>query len=359
MIMERKPIDAVFEGGGVKGIALVGAVSAIENDYEIIYHAGTSAGAIVAALLAAGYDAAGVKQKINALDFNKIEDGSLIEKIPFVGPILDELSKMGLYKGDFFLKTMREYLAERGVSTFRSFRRPEEELQGLTEGEKDRYRYKLQMVAADISRGCRLTLPQDIADYEDEHGNTMKPENLEVAQAVRMSMSIPFFFQPIKLKEKEGHKECLIVDGGLLSNFPVDLFDPKEKEPVRPTLGFKLSMDDPENHIKMAAVEHMIAGPISELLALFWTANEAPDRYYLKNADYIRTIFIDAHAIQSTNFALTQQDKDNLFNYGLQAATIFMKGDANHPAFNYNAYMEMHRSGTPWPSRREMVWRSY
>lgn len=349
--MRKRPIDAVFEGGGVKGIALVGAVSAIEKDYEIIYHAGTSAGAIVAALLAAGYDAAGVREKINELDFNKIEDASLIGKIPLVGPIIDLLFEKGLYKGDFFLETMRQYLAAREVYTFSKFRRNEDELQGLTEEEKNRYRYKLQMVAADISRGCRLTLPQDITDYGEN------PDELEVARAVRMSMSIPFFFQPIKLTEKVSHKECLIVDGGLLSNFPVDLFDPETKEPVRPTIGFKLSMDDPGDQIQMAAVKNVIAGPISELLALFWTMNEAPDRYYLKNADYIRTIFINPHDIQSTNFALSQVDKDNLFNYGVQAATIFTEGDAHHPAFDYDTYMEMHRSGTPPPSRREMVWR--
>src|SRR5271156_4884094 len=51
-------LDAVFSGGGVKGIALVGAISVFEKEgYQIIRHAGTSAGAIVAGLHAAGYSA--------------------------------------------------------------------------------------------------------------------------------------------------------------------------------------------------------------------------------------------------------------------------------------------------------------
>ena len=51
--------DAVFEGGGVKGIALVGAVAvAEEKGYRWANLAGTSAGAIVASLLAAGYTGA-------------------------------------------------------------------------------------------------------------------------------------------------------------------------------------------------------------------------------------------------------------------------------------------------------------
>ncbi len=60
-----KKADAVFEGGGVKGIGLVGAVSEVEKaDYEFVNLAGTSAGAIVASLLAVGYKAADIKKEL-------------------------------------------------------------------------------------------------------------------------------------------------------------------------------------------------------------------------------------------------------------------------------------------------------
>ena len=63
--------DAVFEGGGVKGIGLVGAVAvAEERGYQWVNIAGTSAGAIVAALLAAGYSATEMKQIMEELDYN-------------------------------------------------------------------------------------------------------------------------------------------------------------------------------------------------------------------------------------------------------------------------------------------------
>ncbi len=75
MTQTRKRVDGVFEGGGVKGIGLVGAVSVIEAaGYEFVNLAGTSAGAIVATLLAAGYSAAELKQTINGIDFNTFED---------------------------------------------------------------------------------------------------------------------------------------------------------------------------------------------------------------------------------------------------------------------------------------------
>ena len=79
MAENENKIDAVFEGGGVKGIGLVGAVSEIEaKGYEFVNLAGTSAGAIVATLLAAGYKAAEVKDIINGLDFNTLVDPPLV-----------------------------------------------------------------------------------------------------------------------------------------------------------------------------------------------------------------------------------------------------------------------------------------
>ncbi len=65
---ERHRADGVFEGGGVKGIAFAGAIAAAEKDggvREWVNIAGTSAGAIVAALLAVGYDAAGLQRILN------------------------------------------------------------------------------------------------------------------------------------------------------------------------------------------------------------------------------------------------------------------------------------------------------
>ena len=64
--------DAVFEGGGVLGIGLVGAAKAIEAaGYEFSRLAGSSAGAIVAALLAAGYNCDEIENEIKQLDYTK------------------------------------------------------------------------------------------------------------------------------------------------------------------------------------------------------------------------------------------------------------------------------------------------
>ena len=328
MTQTQLRVDAVFEGGGVKGIGLVGAASEIEAaGYEFVNLAGTSAGAIVATLLAAGYSAAEVKQTINGIDFSTFEDPNLIGRIPYVGALVDEIFNKGLYKGDVFLNLMRDLLAKKGIHTFRNLIRPEF-------ADDDRYRFKLRVVASDISRRRMLVLPQDVRDYG------MAPEDLEVALAVRMSMSIPYFFEPVKLKDS------YIVDGGLLSNFPVELFD-SAGVPEWPTFGFKLVLSGQTDPTHL--VQHPISGPISELAALFFTAMEAHDAYYLSNDKFVRTITIDSLDVGATDFNLTPAQKEALYQSGVSAAKTFL----DH--WDFQQYIAQYRSGQPLPTRREQV----
>ncbi len=321
-------VDGVFEGGGVKGIGLIGAASAIEEaGYQFVNLAGTSAGAIVATLLAAGYHASDLKPIMSGIDFSTFEDASLIGHIPLIGNLIDVIFRKGLYKGDVFLNLMRKLLAAKKIYTFRDLIMPEF-------ADDDRYCFKVRVVASDISRRRMLVLPQDIHDYG------MAPEDLEVALAVRMSMSIPFFFEPVKLKDS------YIVDGGLLSNFPVGLFDSKGV-PEWPTFGFKLVLSDQANPSQV--VSYPINGPISELASLFFTAMEAHDAYYLKNDKFVRTITINSLNIGTTDFNLTADQKNALYDSGVQAAQTFLA------RWNFDQYKALYRSGQPVPSRREQV----
>jgi NTE family protein len=328
MTQVKQRVDGVFEGGGVKGIGLVGAVSVIEAaGYEFVNLAGTSAGAIVATLLAAGYHANELKSIISGLDFSSFEDPPLIGHVPLLGAFVDMLLHKGLYKGDVFLNLMRDLLARKKIHTFRDLLLPEF-------ANDERYRFKVRAIASDISRGRMLVLPQDVRDYG------MAPEDLEVALAVRMSMSIPFFFEPVKFRES------YIVDGGVLSNFPVELFD-SAGEPEWPTFGFKLVL--PEQAASAPVVEHPINGPFSELAAMFFTAMEAHDAYYLKNDKFVRTIAIDTLNIDATDFNLSVEQKEALYASGMQAAQTFLAH------WNFEQYKALYRSGQPVPSRREQV----
>lgn len=327
MTPEKEKIDGVFEGGGVKGIGLVGAVSVIERKYEFVNLAGTSAGAIVAALLAAGYTADEMTKIISELDFSTLEDPTLFTRVPVVGPLLGLLDN-GLYKGDVFENKMRGWLAAKGKYTFKDLLLAEF-------ADEDRYRFKLRVVAADIDRKQMLVLPQDIKQYGE------KPEDLDIAKAVRMSMSIPLLFKPVKLNGSN------IVDGGIVSNFPVDLFD-SNGPPAWPTFGFKLVLSD--QHHPGELLEFPVSGPVvSEIIAVFSTAMEAHDAYYLANDKYVRTIAIDTLNIGSTDFHLTPQQKEALYHSGEHAAEEFLK------TWDFDTYKALYRSGQPVPTRHELL----
>jgi NTE family protein len=112
-------VDLVCEGGGVKGIGLAGAFSVLEeHGYKPQNLAGTSAGAITAALIAAGYSAAEVKDIVFNLNFRQFEDKTWEDRIFGVGKVLSVLLEEGVFKGDDFLSWMRELLAAKGVHTF-------------------------------------------------------------------------------------------------------------------------------------------------------------------------------------------------------------------------------------------------
>ena len=142
--------------------------------------AGTSAGAIVAA----GYNATELRQVMAELDYNRLKDAGFLDRVPLVGKLASVIFEKGIYEGKFFEDWMRELLLKKNVSTFGDLIVPEF-------GNDERYRFKLRVIASDISQGRMLVLPQDISEYG------IRPEELNVATAVRMSMSIPFFFEPV------------------------------------------------------------------------------------------------------------------------------------------------------------------
>lgn len=312
--------DAVFEGGGVKGIGLVGAVAvAEERGYQWVNVAGTSAGAIVAALVAAGYTGAEMKEILNELDYNRFKDTSLLDRIPFIGPVTSVIFEKGIYEGKFFENWMRGLLRKKNIHTFNDL---------VLEEYKDdeRYRFKLRVIASDISRGRLLILPQDIADFG------IRPKDLNVAAAIRMSMSIPFFFEPVTLRNMKTNQVSYIVDGGLLSNFPVWLFDAEGGIPDWSTFGFKLV--EPEE-----GAPHRVRGPVSLLAALFSTMMEAHDARYIEDAQFVRTIPIPTLGVGTTEFDISREKSEALYQSGREAAEKFFA------TWNFADYVDKYRRG--------------
>lgn len=304
MTSDDKKIDAVFEGGGVKGIGFVGAVAATEEEgYRFENVAGSSAGAIVAAFIAADYSPKAMKAIMDQLDYKKFKDKGVLDRIPFIGPLMSLTFEKGIYEGDYFEHWMRELLADNGIRTFGDLVMDEYK-------DQPRYRYRLQVTASDLSRGRLLLLPGDIRDYG------VKPDELDVARAVRMSMSIPYFFEPVLLEHpKDG--TCYIVDGGLLSNFPVWIFDDGTDDPSWPTFGYRLVEPQEQQ-------PNVIKGPISMLRAMFVTMMGAHDARYIDNHSFSRTIPIPTGGVGAIDFGITRAQSESLYQSGRNAAKDFL-----------------------------------
>src|SRR5438270_13405324 len=94
---QEKRVDLVFEGGGVKGIALVGALSVLEEQgFQFQNLAGTSAGAVVATLVAAGYKATEIRDIVAGEGMARFMDQTWLDRIPLIGPALRALKDAGI-----------------------------------------------------------------------------------------------------------------------------------------------------------------------------------------------------------------------------------------------------------------------
>jgi len=313
--------DLVLEGGGVKGMGLVGAITALTSaaeSYTFRRVAGASAGAIVASMLAAGYRAAEMTTIMTDLDFSQFEDnpGLFARHFEQIGEGLGLVVHEGLFMGQFLHDWIKKILAAKNVYTWGDLK--DDDPGSSLPPEQ---RYKLVVIVSDVSRGRMLRLPWD---YQPLLG--VDPDTQPVADAVRSSAGIPFFFRPFPMTANpdvtHGHGEILGTDGGMLSNFPVSIFDRTDDKPPRwPTFGIKLSARlspaqgtwDPN------------ADAIQLAKSLLTTMQKARDQVYVDQPSVAsRTIFVDTTGYNATDFHLTSADKQKLFSNGVTAGTQFL-----------------------------------
>ena len=186
---------------------------------------GTSAGSVVGAIVAAGLTGQELKDAALSLDYAKFLDEGPVESIPVLGPGLAVLRGTGIFRGDYAHQWIRGQLKDLGIRTFGDLPYPDDEL-------PEERRYRLVVTATDVTTGQLVRLPWD---YRSVYG--LDPDDAPVADAVRASMSIPFFFRPVPLTSAAKVTSTLL-DGGLLSNFPIDSLDRTDGEkPRHPTFG--------------------------------------------------------------------------------------------------------------------------
>ena len=287
-------IDGVFSGGGIKGFSIIGAFEEIESrGFQFVRVAGTSAGSIIAALIVAGYTSKEIYELVDEFDLPRMLD-SRKTIIPFsIAKWLLVYWKLGLYKGNELEKWLKEKLAAKGLRTF-----------------SDLPPDTLRVITSDLSNGQMVVLPDDLERYG------INPGSFPIAKAIRMSCSIPYFFEPVKLRSIDGIN--VLVDGGVLSNFPMWLFDKENVKKIRPVLGIKLSASEYEHE------KHQIKNGIQLFGALFETMKDAHDQRYISKKHVDNIIFIKAEGVSLTEFNLTNEKKQKLFEIGRNHAKKFL-----------------------------------
>ena len=288
-------IDVVFSGGGIKGLALIGAYEVLEQKgYRFKRIAGTSVGSILAGLVAAGYSSSEIETLLNETELKEFLDSrNVLLPMPIAKWLL-LYWRMGLYKGHVFEEWLEKKLAAKGVYTF-----------------SDLPPNSFYVVASDLTNGRLLVLPDDLEDYG------IPKETFPVARAIRMSSSLPYFFEPIKLRSLSGINT--IVDGGVLSNFPMWIFVKEGEMKIRPVLGITLSSSQRERP------KRVIKNAIQLFEALFITMKEAHDSRYISRKHEKDVVFISIKEDLTTEFTITQEKKDALIEIGRMKTSEFLK----------------------------------
>lgn len=287
-------IDGVFSGGGIKGFALLGALEVLEErGFTFRRLAGTSAGAVISALVAAGYSSKEIIDLMKKMDMKIFLDRRKT-LLPFqMAKWLLLYFRMGIYRGDLLEDWLGKKLALKGVYTF-----------------KDLPPESLRVIASDLSSGRLLVLPDDL----DKYG--VPKETFPVARAIRMSCAIPYFFEPVKLRSLSGIN--IVVDGGLLSNFPIWLFQKDGQKPKRPVLGVKLS------HHTEKQPERNIKNGLQLVEAVFTTMKDAHDAKYISRKHEKNIIFIPMKETFSIEFSIDNKKKEALIEKGRERTKMFL-----------------------------------
>ena len=192
----------------------------------------------------------------------------------------------------------------------------------------DNRQYKLVVMATDVTRGRLLRLPWDYPLFD------LKIDEQIVADAVRASMSIPLFFEPVTIRDGKTGEATTLVDGGVPSNFPVEIFDRTDGNAPRwPTFGIQILPDLPVGsaqllppiaHPALRALQLLPAGRVLEQVVA--TAIVGNDQTHLEQPCVgCRTIRVDTAGIGIVEFDASARKRQMVVANGAKAAEQFLQ----------------------------------
>lgn len=274
-------LTGVFEGGGIRGIALAGAAAAtLDLGHDFDCAVGTSAGAIVSALVASGYGSDEIRRVAVATDWPGI-----VPRKTAASKNLSMLLRLGFYTGSRLHQLLKRALAAKGVRKF-----------------SDLDIEALRVVATDLNHGRGLVLPNDLPGLGHD------PDEFPVAKAVLMSASVPFVFEPVELEDRTNGERLLMADGAMAARFPAQLV------PRHPsTVGYRLRMPA-HSH-----THHEIKGPVSLATSVIGAGITAREDLppLCGPIDNIVEITVDQ---DSLDFEVSPGRAEEMFDIGYEAA---------------------------------------
>lgn len=338
--MSNRFRNLVLEGGGVKGIAYIGALEELSSEgilQDIERVAGTSAGAITALLVGLKYSPDKIRQKMGDLDLTYFLDEELLSGQEVSN--LEDLKNFDFRKNwPEALSAIMKLVSNFGICEGKNFRSWASKIVKDATGYKDPSFEQLQdegfrdmyFIGANISKGVA-----EVYSHEDT-------PDMSVIDAVRTSMSFPFVFTPLKRKGTR-------VDGGLIRNYPIRLFDRKEyvenkdyEEELeeyrernvnmgqhernhwgewvlnKETMGFKLDSKDEIAVLKreQEPKSHEIDNLWEYLVRLLNTILSVQQSYHRRSFDWNRTAYINTGDVHTLDFGIGDEARDKLIEAG-------------------------------------------
>ena len=271
--------NLVIEGGGIKGVAFVGAIKALEEKdilAGINNFIGSSAGSFIAAFLAIRMPYKDIKNAINGLDYTQIKDGHIF------AILYNFIKNFGLYLGDYLITytagILQKYTGN-GNITFKEV--------------YDKYGNTLVITGTNISKG--LVEYFSYKNYPD----------MPIKTAMRISMSIPYFFEAVDF---DG---CTWVDGGVLDNYPFNYFQDSEH-----TLGLKLVNNNEKRDNTIYHYHKNIENIKDFSIYLIDAMTNQIDRLHVNNNYWKATITINTLGVGTTDFDISNDKRKELMKEG-------------------------------------------
>lgn len=318
--------NLVFSGGGVLGIAYLGLLDSLYqrnlmNGIKRV--AGTSAGAITACLTSFNLPFTELKNMVNSLDYTNIpaKDSTTMPKISSssltteFNRLFDNfdcvyrlIKQFGWYSSNYFYNWIKAHIETQFDTTQKAPPYTFADFQDADLHKNQRPFKDLYMVGTDVTNGTSSVFSYD------------STPNMEVAEAVRISMSIPLFFEAIKTNSEAASPRTsprIYSDGGILYTYPINLFD--EEDSISHTLGSLIQSNRPPAPINN--IIDFIASIIS-------CATSIQYNIYKSNPDYLaRTIEINTGEVSTMDFNI--KTDDDTYNYlcrqGYTAAENFFE----------------------------------